>query len=228
MSSSEYLLEYDADILDHKLLNISFRELENYCDLIYKIAGRENIEAEKIEKHVINSYYKGSGFFYRNFHSENGAMHLPVAESPTQSHKEKLLFQANSIASVIDTYNYEKVLELGCGMGFNSNYLASKFKDKHFKAIDLTPQNIKFAKQKASDLSNISFNVADFDALDLGNEKFDLIFAVETLCHSKDISKLLNKLEKYLNIGGRIIIFDGYIKATARQLTHGKNLKSKG
>ena len=226
MGSSDFLLEYDDDILDHDLLNISFNELENYCDLIFKIAGKENIDTEIIGKNTINSYYKGSGFFYRNFHSENGAMHLPVAEFPDQSHKEKLLFQANSIAKILEKNNYETVLELGCGMGFNANFLASNFKDKTFTAIDLTPQNIKFAKQKAANLSNISFNIGDFDELDLGKDKFDLIFAVETLCHSKDIAKLLNKLNKYLNVGGRIIIFDGYIKANARQLLNSAEKKA--
>jgi ubiquinone/menaquinone biosynthesis C-methylase UbiE len=226
MSNTGFIQDFDTSILDHDLPNISLAELEKYCTLICKVAGISEATGEMVRKKTISDYYKTSSFFYRNFHSEHGAMHLPIAQSPKQTHKEKLLFQANTIHEIAAQYNYNKVLELGCGMGFNSCYLAKKNPDKEFTAIDLTPQNLKFANKKAAGLSNITFSVGDFDELSFGDQKFDLIFAIETLCHSKNISLLLSNLKQYLNIGGRIVIFDGYIKENARELTETVELEA--
>jgi 16S rRNA A1518/A1519 N6-dimethyltransferase RsmA/KsgA/DIM1 with predicted DNA glycosylase/AP lyase activity len=57
-------------------------------------------------------------------------MHLPISFSDKTSHNKKLLYQADFINETINRYNYSNILELGCGMGFNTNYLAKKSKEK--------------------------------------------------------------------------------------------------
>ncbi len=208
---------FDHELLDHKIPDIDKEKLEKYCQQIYSIVGRESIDNEPIQDDTVSAYYKISRILYRHFHSLHGAMHLPIAESPSQKHHEKLLFQAKAIGHFIQKNSYKQVLELGCGMGFNGNYLAKKLVNVQFTALDLTPANLRFAKKNASASGNIHFLQQNFDELAL-NSTYDLIYSVETLCHSKDIGLLIKKLSKQLNPGGRIIIFDGYIKSKARNL----------
>ncbi|NIP32751.1 hypothetical protein GWO25_02505, partial [Candidatus Saccharibacteria bacterium] len=66
-----------------------------------------------------DNYYTGSAPLYRRFHSPEGGMHLPIENSSNETHQQKLLFQANCVGTIIKKFKYQKVLELGCGTGFN-------------------------------------------------------------------------------------------------------------
>ncbi|MBN1462801.1 MAG: class I SAM-dependent methyltransferase [Paludibacteraceae bacterium] len=191
---------------------MNYNDLEKYVHTIYKIVGNKTIINETISNKVVSNYYSKSAFLYKTFHSKEGAMHFPVKLSEETSHKQKLLYQAETILEVIRKNNYSEVLELGCGMGFNCNYMASKSPNCKFVGIDLTPSNIQFAQQKSKGLNNVSFYQMNFDKMHIPDKKFDLIVAIETLCHSKNVVKLLNNLPNYLTDNGKIILFDGYIK----------------
>ena len=157
---------------------MTYQELEKYCKIIEEIAG-PRIEAEKdATSDIISDYYSKSSFFYRKFHSAEGAMHLPIEYSREEKHKDKLKYQANYVHDAIQKHEAKSVLELGCGMGFNSNYLSQKNPNTNFKALDLTPSNIAFANSQKEGRTNIVFQEMNYDQLDLADQKFDLIFAV--------------------------------------------------
>ena len=195
-------------------------ELENYCQLIYKLSGKESIEGEVISNSIVSDYYSKSAFFYKKFHSKEGAMHLPISFSDKDSHASKLLYQANSIHDIIHANGYTKVLELGCGMGFNSNYLARKNPAVNFTGVDLTLNNIKEANKNAKELNNVNFKQMDFDALTELEEQYDLVFAVETLCHSKDVAQVIAHINEKLTATGKIIIYDGYVRPNTIPLSN--------
>lgn len=196
---------------------MNYNELKKYCKIIYGIAGKEFIYAENVSNETISDYYSKSAFYFEKFHSSEGAMHLPISFSDKTPHKIKLLYQADLINEVINKYDYCNVLELGCGMGFNTNYLAKKNPSKKFTGLDLTSNNIKKAKLKSKELNNTFYYQHDFDKASIVDKdiQYDLIFAIETLCYSKNIIELINNLRNKLSENGRIIIFDGYVKCNA-------------
>ena len=194
-------------------------ELMKYSSRIYNIVGEKLIIEETISNEVISDYYAKSAFYYKKFHSSEGAMHLPISFSDKTSHHKKLLYQADFINETINKYNYSNILELGCGMGFNTNYLAKKNAEKKFTGIDLTANNIKHAIKKSEEFKNTIFIQNDFDSIILEEKKYDLIFAVETLCHSKNLIDLIKKFIDKLTENGRIVIFDGYVKQGEIDLT---------
>ena len=198
---------------------MNYEDLKKYCSIIYGIVGEKSISNEKITNSVVSNYYLKSAFFYRNAHSPEGAMHLPIEFSNKDSHKSKLLYQADYIHKIINENKFTNVLELGCGMGFNTNHLAKKNPEVSFTGIDLTANNIKIAKEKNRELENAQFSQGDFDKLDLSDKKYDLIFAVETLCYSQNLANLISELGNNLNENGRIIIFDGYEKHDVDELS---------
>lgn len=193
-------------------------EVKKYCETIYKIIGKNRLN--KTSSEVIVDYYTKSAFFYRKFHSKQGAMHFPVQFSAEVPHTKKLLFQADTVNEIINQNNYKNILELGCGMGFNTQYLAEINPDKHFTGIDLTPNNITIARNKCKALNNVQFKQGDFDNLEKTNTQYDLIFAVETLCHSKNLGQLLQNTLPLLSDKGKIILFDGYVKNSEQTLTN--------
>jgi SAM-dependent methyltransferase len=186
-------------------------ELKKYCDIIYSLVGKGSV-TERTSPKVVNEYYYKSTFFYKKFHSPEGAMHFPVSFSAQTPHREKLLYQADYIHELVNKHGYTTILELGCGLGFNSNYLASKNPDKKFVGIDITPTNIKYATKQAKALNNVRYDQGDFDSIKAEGQHYDLIFGVETLCYSTNLTSLMATLSKRLNNNGRIVIFDGYVK----------------
>lgn len=188
------------------------KELKKYCSKINYIVGKNTINTEDVSNDVVTDYYTKTDLLYRKFHSKEGAMHFPISFSDKDSHHNKLLYQAEYVNSILDKYDYSNVLEIGCGKGFNSIFLAKKNHNRKFTGIDLTPDNIKFASQKATKLNNAHFIKMDYNELEIPKEKYDLIFAIETLCHSKNLIKLITSFNELLTENGRIIIFDGFEK----------------
>lgn len=191
------------------------QEMAKYCQRLYKIMNQASIQKEQVTSAVVNDYYKDSAFFYRRFHSKQGAMHLPIAAQKGSSHEEKLRHQAQVVHQLLETNPYTNVLELGCGMGFNTIELAKQHPDCQFTGIDLTTSNIDYAKAQAKDLPQVTFQQGNFDKMEATAAAYDLIFAVETLCHSNDIIQLLKTISQLLKKGGRLVLFDGYVQQNA-------------
>jgi cyclopropane fatty-acyl-phospholipid synthase-like methyltransferase len=101
-----------------------------------------------------------------------------------------------------------KAIDIGCGEGFYSIYLASKGID--VMGIDLSEQAIEYAKGNTEQAKyNIRFMVMDVNSLHQLNETFDFVLEWSVMHHImppqrqnyiKDISKILNKGGKYLSV----------------------------
>ena len=165
---------------------------------------------------TVKDYYTTSGNYYTRFHSPEGALHLPISFSSKTPHKKKLQYQAECVSTSIKERACKSILELGCGMGFNTKLLAQKHPESHFTGIDITPRNIAEAQKNTSALNNTRFVCQNYQHLEEQDGSYDLIFAVESLCYATSLPSLIRKLHAKLNPGGRIVIFDAYINPEAQ------------
>ncbi|MGB0176688.1 MAG: class I SAM-dependent methyltransferase, partial [Owenweeksia sp.] len=186
--------------------------LADHCQRIYTIAGADTIDREEVSDQVIRSYYTRSSFFYRKMHSPEGAMHVPVSFGQGIPHLYKLQYQARFVDDLIARHQYTNVLELGFGMGFNTRYLAEKNPNVNFTGIDLTASNVEKARKNCVELPNTSFYQDSFDNPTKTDERYDLIFAVETVCHSEDMVGVLERYGRMLTENGKLVLFDGFRK----------------
>lgn len=93
----------------------------------------------------------------------------------------------------------KKVLELGCGAGYGSKYLA-KGGAKQVIAYDLDKKVIKFAKQNFND-KKVIFRLGDVESLKLKSE-YNVVIAFELIEH-------LNQPEKLLSLTKRALVRNG-------------------
>lgn len=162
---------------------------------------------QKIDESIIKKYYKYSSLAFSLIHSKKGSVHMalnydgvydPVGYST----------HAAEIGHLIKENN--KILELGCGKGFNSELLAKKYDSSKFFGIDISKTQLKYAHKKEKNNNNLSFNYGSFQDIPFNDNSFDVVFAVETLCHSDNIETLLSEVNRVLKNGGKFIIYDGF------------------
>ncbi len=195
-------------------------ELKSFLDKTDAIVGKEWLETATSHPEDIASYYTKLRKFYQKMHSEEGAMHFPI--KPLEgggAHAEGLLFHVKDLDTTIKENKYKKVMELGSGVGFNLINLARMNPDVEFIGFDLTDKNIIQARKKAHErrLTNIQFKKRNFDELQVSNfPQQDLIFAIEALCHSKNLDKVIQDSHNILHSNGRLVLFDGYGTKKAR------------
>jgi tocopherol O-methyltransferase len=102
----------------------------------------------------------------------------------------------------------ENILDVGCGIGGSSLYLADKF---HARAtgITLSPVQAARATERAQELnlSNRSqFLVADAQAMPFEDNSFDLVWSLESGEHMPDKTKFLQECYRVLKPGGKLIM----------------------
>lgn len=181
-------------------------ELLRRIEKINKYYNTDALLKEKTDKKAVAKYYKQSDFFYNLVHSGGGGnIHMALSKDGA-FRKEDFLKQAEFIDGLIDS-KVEKVLEVGAGKVANSKYLAPRHPSVSFTALDLPHRNFK--KNKVP--KNITLIEGDYNDLSCFDENsFDIVFGVETICHSENKEKTIRELSKVLKPGGKIIIFDVY------------------
>lgn len=107
------------------------------------------------------------------------------------------------------SYNLEgkKVLEIGCGRGGFSNYMASVTKEStSIYACDYSETALEIAKGKYSNHNEIQWKKEDIQNLSFQNNFFDIIVSCETIEHVRQPEKALKELYRVLKPGGSLIL----------------------
>jgi len=211
-----------ADTLADKSLTLSAALAK-----VEKRFGIETLLRER-ERDIVAPYYTQSERGFRRLHSQEGAMHMAL-NPDGRFDADGYLGQARGVASEMASIGAGRVLEVGCGFGFNSLHLARSLPDAQFTGIDLMERHAREATRSAAELGNLDFRQGSFEPLDTAVESFDLVFGVECLCHASDLDVVVGSIARTLRPGGRLMIYDGYRRAaldgatpemaTATQLT---------
>jgi SAM-dependent methyltransferase len=171
----------------------------------------------------ITKYYAANHLAYWLFHSREGFMHMGLSDDG-QCHPEDFLAPLKIINSYISKLGGQRILELGAGNGTNSAYLAKQHSDIQFFAVDLS----KNLLGKYGYLSNLQLKQGDYHNLaDYQDSSMDVIFAIETICHSSNKQQIIDAAYSKLCPGGCFIIFDGYGQKNLRDLSHNQILAKK-
>ncbi|MBF0497021.1 MAG: class I SAM-dependent methyltransferase [Deltaproteobacteria bacterium] len=121
---------------------------------------------------------------------------------------------SSALAEFLDTHDYsnKNVLELGCGEGFESFYLASR--GLNVTAVDISPTVIEKCRALASDRGiEINFRVGDMTQLEaLAGKSFELVVNVGSyhmLHQHRHRERCLREVNRLLVPGGRLFFQNG-------------------
>lgn len=132
---------------------------------------------------------------------------------------EELLHWAN-----LETADH--ILDVGCGIGGSTLYLAQKY-DCKATGITLSPIQAGRAKERAfeADLARqAQFQVADALAMPFADQTFDVVWSLESGEHMPDKQQFLAECYRVLKPGGRLILATWcHRPATLEPLTGSEN-----
>ncbi len=94
------------------------------------------------------------------------------------------------------------MLEVGCGTGQLTGWLADCVRPGRVEAIDFSPKMIRKAAAKRGG----EFRVADVCQDDLGQAEFDVALCFHSFPHFRDQPTALQNLASCLKEGGRLIV----------------------
>lgn len=100
-----------------------------------------------------------------------------------------------------------ELLEVGCGTGAISRYLATLPGVSRVTGVDPSPLFVERARELAGDA--IEFAIGDGRELDLADESFDAVVFHTALCHVPECERAIAEAYRVLRPGGRLAVFDG-------------------
>ncbi len=110
----------------------------------------------------------------------------------------------------IDFTDVSRVLEVGCGVGAQSEILLRRFPQIHLTAIDKSPRQLECARDCLADLpvspDRYQFREMDATTLEFEDNQFDGAFICWLLEHVPVPGRVLGELRRVLRPGSRVYI----------------------
>jgi cyclopropane fatty-acyl-phospholipid synthase-like methyltransferase len=160
----------------------------------------------------VEQYYDLSQTHYKRLWDleRSRSLHYGYWDSSTKNFHEALLNINKILASKAGIDKHHKVLDAGCGIGGSALWLAKNI-GCNVTGISLSAKQVQTAKDLAKNENVQSlaiFEQQDFTATNYEAESFDIIWAIESVCHASDKSKFIDEAYRLLKKGGRLILAD--------------------
>lgn len=110
-----------------------------------------------------------------------------------------------NVAEILKNYNYEKLLDIGCGTGYLIRLLQAQRQAQYF-GIDISPNMIEVAKNKSKDHAN--FTVGSSSALPYADNTFDIVCCIQSFHHYPYPDKAIKEAYRVLKKHGLYILSD--------------------
>lgn len=187
----------------------------------------------QLKSKEIIEYYDTCECDYQTFWDldRSMAMHAGFWDSQTSSLAEALAKENEILAEYAQIKSHEKILDAGCGVGGSCIFLAKQI-GCHVTGITLSAKQVETAKkfaQKHGVSSLTTFETMDFCQTSFPNASFDVVWGIESICHSEDKSLFVKEAYRLLKTNGRLILADGfgikeiYSKQQSEQMQHWLN-----
>ncbi len=170
---------------------------------------------QEVQKKIID-YYDQCFDHYRFFWDldRSLAMHAGYWDASTKNLNEALRRENEILAQMAGISSGDHVLDAGCGVGGSSIFLANTFGCK-VTGITLSAKQAEVARKKSFKFckkENVpEFLVMDYTQTAFLDQSFDVVWAVESVCHAEKKEDFLKEAYRILRPGGRLIVADGFV-----------------
>ncbi len=157
----------------------------------------------------IQQFYDASSGLWEQVWGEH--MHHGYYGADGTQKKDRRQAQIDLIEEVLNWADIKlanNILDVGCGIGGSSLYLANKF-NAHSTGITLSPVQATRATERALEFhqqDSSRFLVANAQDMPFADNSFDLVWSLESGEHMPDKTKFLQECYRVLKPGGNLIM----------------------
>jgi tocopherol O-methyltransferase len=161
------------------------------------------------EKHKIIEHYDVVSPYYSSLWGEH--IHHGYWVRGDESKETAQIQLMDHLAQLANAKTGSRILDIGCGFGGSSLYLANKY-GASTTGITISPVQVQMAKEAAAK-TNLDASFFLMDAEDMQfSEPFDLLWSVESISHYHDPRKFFASAVKFLKPGGSFALTDWFQK----------------
>ncbi|MDY0077914.1 MAG: class I SAM-dependent methyltransferase [Bacteroidales bacterium] len=144
---------------------------------------------------------------------QSKAIHYGIWDAETSNFQEALHNTNHQMAALAGVEPNSRVMDAGCGVGGAAFFLALTF-DCKVDGISLSNRQVELAKgfsEKLNLQKNTHFRVANYNKTPFEDNRFDLIWACESLCYANDKDTFLAEAHRLLKPSGKIVLSDYFL-----------------
>jgi cyclopropane fatty-acyl-phospholipid synthase-like methyltransferase len=159
---------------------------------------------------AVIEYYDQTNFdFEKIWHRGAGlAYHFGQYGGDIQKHKQALTNANLVLADIARIKHGDRVLDAGCGLGGSSFWLAMHRRTE-VVGITVVKRHVLAARELAQQLSlddRVRFYEANYSNTCLRQASFDVVWALESVCHAVSKATFYREAARLLRPGGRLVV----------------------
>src|SRR5918998_3916108 len=116
------------------------------------------------------------------------------------------------LATWAELHSSDRVLDAGCGVGGSAIWLAREL-GARVVGVNVVPSEIdrgrRYARQR-NVADRVTFELQDMTRTALPDGSFDVVWAIESVCHVPDKREFLAEARRLVKPGGRLVIADAF------------------
>ncbi|MCK5727969.1 MAG: methyltransferase domain-containing protein [Methylococcales bacterium] len=134
-------------------------------------------------------------------------------ENKPYNHHQALLNTNEELYKRAGILTSDHVLDAGCGLGGSALWMAEQHGNQ-VTGITLSDKQVAYAMksaQKRNLQALTNFKMADYCQTPFEDESFDVIWAVESVCHTLNKADFIKEAYRLLRKGGRLAVSDAFM-----------------
>jgi len=132
--------------------------------------------------------------------------HFPAMIDPRIAHVQLILKWFGDLER-------KSVLDVGCGKGRFARVFQERYPGAKIHGLDISPEMLKFVP------AGIATQAGLMTALPYPDERFDFVYATESLEHAVEIQLAVSEMCRVLKPGGKLVIIDKNVEHFGRLKT---------
>jgi ubiquinone/menaquinone biosynthesis C-methylase UbiE len=114
-----------------------------------------------------------------------------------------------AVVERLDVQPDDRILEIGCGHGVAATLVCERLESGRLTAVDRSPKMIEAARRRNAahlEAGKVEFLLGSLEELDLGDRRFDKVFAVRVGLFHREPARARRLAERWLAPGGSVLV----------------------
>jgi len=169
----------------------------------------------------VREFYDFVSPFFQSFWGEH--LHHGYWIHGNESRQAAQIQLIEHLAECARIASESEILDIGCGIGGSSIYLARQYQAR-VTGITISPIQVQMATQAAAENgANAKFLLMNAEAMKF-DQRFDVIWSVESVSHYQNIPRFFASAAKLLKPNGTLAMIDWFRKDGLDQKTYRKHI----